>query len=116
MRIIKLEMKITLGGINNRIKSTEKNSKLEDSNRNYSKTMHKQKKDPPKWIKPQLPVRKYHTDQYTCNWSTRRKGKGRKTYLLNNHHKFSKFCEKYKSPDARTLRNYEQNKLKEKHT
>lgn len=69
--------------------------------------------------KASVTCKKYHTDQCTCNWSTRRKGKegkGRKIYLLNNHHKFSKFCEKYKSPDARNLRNYEQNKLKEKHT
>lgn len=37
MRILKSEMKISLSGMNNRIKSTEKNSKLEDSNKKYSK-------------------------------------------------------------------------------
>lgn len=39
----------------------------------------------------------------------------REKYFLNNHHKFSKYGEKYKSTDKENSRNPEQNKPKENH-
>lgn len=39
----------------------------------------------------------------------------REKYFFNNHHKFSKFSEKYRSTDTESSRNPEQNKRKENH-